>query len=115
MLPPKDGAKDAQHAAIAGEDVGPDGLARLIGDVQRDKVRARGRRTAFERDGDGDAVEHAAEDDVEQGFAQNGLEREDAQEEAEQRYLNHGEDDEALADAAPAEEGDGGVERQHAQ
>ena len=74
VLPAKDGAKDTQHAAVGGENIRPDGLARFVGDVQRDKVRARGGRAAFERDGDGDAVEHAAKDDVEQGFAQNRLE-----------------------------------------
>lgn len=40
---------------------------------------------------------------------------EDVEEERGQRDLRHGEDDKALADAAPAHEGDGDVEREHAE
>ena len=115
VVPAEHPAKDDQDEAVESEDDAPDGLAGMVGNPQGDKVGAAGGCARLERDGDGEAGDHAAKDDEHDLIAQKRSEMEDIEEERGQRDLRHGEDDKALADAAPAHKGDRDVEREHAE
>ena len=69
----------------------------------------------LKRDGGAQARDHAAKDDEHDLVAQKRGEVKDVEEQRREHDLHHREDDEALADAAPAKERHGDVEREHAE
>ena len=115
MLPAKERAEHDEQGAVAGKDEAPDGLAGAVCHEQRDEVRTACRCARFERDGDGKPRDKASEDDEHDLIVEQRLKIKDAQERGGKRDLHHGEEDEALGDAVPADEGEWDVEREHAE
>ena len=89
VIPAEHLAEYDQDEAVESEDRAPDRLARVIGHPQRDEVGAAGRSARLERDGDGEAGDHAAEDDEHDLVAQKRVEVEDVEEERRQCDLGH--------------------------
>ena len=102
LVPAKHKAKDRQDKAVETKDDAPDGLARVVGDPQRDKVGAAGGCAGLERDGSAQTRDHAAKNDEHDLVAQKRGEVKDVEEQRREHDLHHREDDEALANAAPA-------------
>lgn len=115
VVPSEHLPEDDQDEAIEGEDRPPDGLACVIGDPQGDEVGSARRSAGLEGDGNGQARDHAAEDDEHDLVAQKRAEVEDVEEQRGQGDLRHGEQHEASADAVPAHGGDGDIECEHAE
>lgn len=87
----------------------------MVRDPQRDEVGSSGGGARLEGDGDGEPRDHAAEDDEHDLVAQERREVEDVEEQRGEGDLGHREDDEAPADAAPAHECHGDVQREHTE
>ena len=102
VIPAKHKAKDRQDKAVETKDDTPDGLTRVVGDPQRDKVGAAGRCAGLKRDGSAQTRDHAAKNDEHDLVAQKRREVKDVEEQRREHDLRHREDDETLANAAPA-------------
>lgn len=72
VVPAKHKTKDRQDKAVKAKDDAPDGLARVVGNPQRDKVGPAGGCAGLKRDGGAQARDHAAKDDEHDLVAQNG-------------------------------------------
>ena len=80
IVPAKHKAKDRQDKAVETKDNAPDGLARVVGDPQRDKVGAAGRCAGLERDGSAQTRDHATKNDEHDLVAQKRGEMKDVEE-----------------------------------
>ena len=80
VQPAEQVAKDAQNTGVKHENIGPDGFSGLIGDIQRDKVRAAGGGVSLQGQHDADAHKEAAEHRAEQNIVKNRRQREVFQE-----------------------------------
>ena len=80
LVPAKHKTKDRQDKAVETKDDAPDGLARVVGDPQRDKVGAAGGCAGLERDGSAQTRDHAAKNDEHDLVAQKRSEVKDVEE-----------------------------------
>lgn len=113
VLPTEHVPVDTVHHGVSEKHPGPDGHARPVGDVERDKVRAAGGSVSPQGNHNGSAPDHAAENDVQHFVVENGPEGKHLQKQAAQRHLDQREGGKAQADSLAAQDGHRDVEQQH--